>query len=100
MGYLLYRRELARRLVIPWIGRLVFAAGAASDRELRAELPAMLDRVDGWIAAGVVGGAEPNAADFMIAPSLALIDFRPDTRPLLHGRPALELLDRLLPEPA
>jgi glutathione S-transferase len=100
MGYLLYRGALARRLIIPMIGRLVFAAGPAAERELLAELPAMLDRIDAWIADGVLGGAQLNAADFMVAPSLALILYRPDVLPLFEGRPALELVDRLLPEPA
>jgi glutathione S-transferase len=100
LGYLLYRRALTRRLVVPRILRGVFAAGPAAERELRAELPAMLDRIDAWIAEGVLGGAELNAADFMTAPSLALILYRPDVRPLFEGRPALELVDRLLPEPA
>jgi hypothetical protein len=36
----------------------------------------------------------------MIAPRLALILYRSETHPLLEGRPALELVDRLLPEPA
>jgi glutathione S-transferase len=100
VGYLLYRRELTRRLVIPWIGRRVFAAGGAAERELMAELPAMLDRIDAWIAEGILGGAQLNAADFMVAPSLAVILYRPDALPLFEGRPALELVDRLLPEPA
>ena len=100
MGYLLYRRALARRLIIPLIGRLVFAVDRATDRELLAELPAMLDRIDAWIADGVLGGAQPNAADFMVAPSLALILYRADVLPLFEGRSALELVDRLLPEPA
>jgi glutathione S-transferase len=100
MGHLLYRRELARRLIIPLIGRRLFAVGRASDRELLAELPAMLDLIDAWISDGILGGAQPNAADFMVAPSLALILYRPDVRPLFEGRPALELVDRLLPEPA
>ena len=100
MGHLLYRHELARRLIIPWIGRAVFAAGGSAERELLAELPEMLDRIDAWIADGVLGGAQPNAADFMVAPSLALMLYRPDILPLLEGRPALELVDRLLPEPA
>jgi glutathione S-transferase len=100
MGYLLYRRALMRRMIIPWIGRLVFAADRAAERELLAELPAMLDRIDAWIADGVLGGTQLNAADFMVAPSLALILYRPDIRPLFEGRPALELVDRLLPEPA
>ena len=60
----------------------------------------MLDRIDAWIAEGVLGGAQLNAADFMIAPSLALILYRSDVLPLFEGRPALELVDRLLPEPA
>jgi glutathione S-transferase len=99
MGYLLYRSALARRLIIPVIGRLVFAANPRAEGDLLAELPAMLDRIDSWIREGVLGGAQLNAADFMIAPSLALILYRPDVLPLFEGRPALELVDRLLPEP-
>jgi glutathione S-transferase len=100
MGVLLYRHALARRLVVPQIGRRAFAAGRTAERELLADLPAMLDRIDAWIADGVLGGAQLNAADFMVAPSLALMLYRPDIQPLLEGRPALELVDRLLPEPA
>lgn len=100
MGYLLYRGERVRRLIIPMIGRFAFAAGGAAERELVAALPAMLDRIDAAIADGVLGGTQPNAADYMVAPSLALILYRPDVRDLFEGRPALELVDRLLPEPA
>jgi glutathione S-transferase len=99
MGCLLYRSELARRLIIPMIARQVFLANPVAERELIAELPAMLDRIDAWIADGIVGGPELNAADFMIAPSLALILYRTDMLPLLEDRPALELVDRLLPDP-
>jgi glutathione S-transferase len=98
LGYLLYKRALTRRLIIPRLLRDVFAAGPAAERELLAELPAMLDRIDAWIADGVLGGAQLNAADFMVAPSLALILYRTDVMPLFEGRPALELVDRLLPE--
>ncbi len=99
MGYLLYRRRRVRRLVLPYIGK-AFAAGRRAERELLAELPAHLDRIDAWIADGVLGGEQLNAADFMVAPSLALILYREDVRPIFEGRPALELVDRLLPEPA
>jgi glutathione S-transferase len=99
LGYLLYKRAPTRRLIIPRILRGVFAAGPRAERELLAELPAMLDRIDAWIAGGVLGGAELNAADFMVAPSLALILYRSDVLPLFEGRPTLELVDRLLPEP-
>jgi glutathione S-transferase len=99
MGHLLYRSALARRLIIPMIGRLIFAVDRGTEQELLDGLPAMLDRIDAWIADGVLGGAQLNAADFMVAPSLALILYRPDALPLFEGRPALELVDRLLPEP-
>jgi glutathione S-transferase len=100
LGYLLYKRAVVRRLIVPRIVRGVFAAGPAAERELPAELPPMLDRIDAWIADGVLGGAQLNAADFMVAPSLALILYRPDVMPMFEGRPALGLVDRLLPEPA
>jgi len=100
LGYLLYKREPMRRLIVPRILRGVFAAGPGAEREVLAELPPMLDRIDAWIAGGILGGAQLNAADFMVAPSLALILYRPDVMPMLEGRPALGLVDRLLPEPA
>jgi glutathione S-transferase len=100
MGYLLYKRESVRRLLVPWIMGRVFRSNPARDDELLAELSAMLDRIDAWIRDGVLNGPELNAADFMVAPSLALILYRPDVKPMFDGRPALELVDRLLPEPA
>lgn len=100
MGYLLYKREIARRLVVPNVLGRVFATRPAAADEMSAELDAMLDRVDALIAEGVIGGTEPNVADLMIAPSLALILYREDVRPMFEGRPALELVDRILPEPA
>lgn len=36
----------------------------------------------------------------MVAPRLALFLYRPDVLPLFGGRPALERVDRVLPEPA
>ena len=99
MGYLLYRPEMLRRLIIPQIGRQIFAVSGKTGAELLAELPALLDRIDAWIEAGVLGGDQPNVADFMVAPSLALMLYRPDVEPYFAGRPALELVDRLLPEP-
>ncbi len=98
IGYLLYGNALLRRLSIRAIAS-AFAVNQKSDRELLPELPQMLDRIDAWIADGVLGQQQLNAADFMIAPSLALILYRPDVLPLLEGRPSLALVDRLLPDP-
>jgi glutathione S-transferase len=99
MGYLLYRHRLARRLIVPNLAP-VFAASESVERRLLAEFPRTLDRIDAWIRAGVVNGPQLNVADFMIAPSLALILYRSDLREIFEGRSALELVDRLLPEPA
>lgn len=100
LGPLLYRSALARRILIPAFVCGAFAPNPATERKLLADLPKVLDRIDSWIEAGVLGGRQLNAADFMIAPSLALILYRPDVVPLFEGRPSLELVDRLLPEPA
>ena len=100
LGYLLYKRERIRRVIVPRILGTIFAASRRPEQDPVADLPALLDRIDAWIAEGVLGGGELNAADFMAAPSLALILYRPDTMPIFEGRPALKLVDRLLPEPA
>ncbi len=99
LGPLLYRRAGVRRLILPLLARSAFAVGGSRDQDLLDGVPLLLDRVDAWIADGVLGGEQLNAADFMIAPSLALILYRPDVGPLFEGRPSLELVDRLLPEP-
>ena len=51
-----------------------------------AALPGLLDRIDGYVADGVIGGAEPNAADLQIAPSVALLMTLDDLRPAHRGR--------------
>jgi glutathione S-transferase len=53
-----------------------------------AELAAALDHVDGLIEAGIVGGSEPNVADFDIAPRVRLLMRHPEVRRLIAGRPA------------
>jgi glutathione S-transferase len=63
-----------------------------------AQVPDVLDHVDELIAGGVIGGDEPNAADFQIASSVrALLNVK-DLDRVTQGRPATELAMRLLPE--
>ena len=57
----------------------------------------MLDQIDGWIADGLIGGAEPNVADFQIATTLALLMTLDDLRPAIEARPAGKLAQRLAP---
>src|SRR2546423_583572 len=82
------RRPTARRLGIRLAAHF-FRAGGGAEQELLASLPAMLDRIDGWIEAGVLNGDRLYAADYMIAPSLALLSYRRDARAEIDGRPAL-----------
>jgi glutathione S-transferase len=73
----------------------------ATDENVRADiaaLPAKLDRVDAWIADGVIGGAEPNAADFQIATSLRLMMTVDDLRPVIEPRPCGEMAMRVVPD--
>jgi glutathione S-transferase len=99
LGPLLARGERARTINNAIAARIIFRANADAERELLAELPAQLDRIDAWIADGVLDGPELNAADFLIAPSLALIAYRLDLRAQIEARPAGAFVERVLPEP-
>ncbi|HEY0317863.1 MAG TPA: glutathione S-transferase N-terminal domain-containing protein [Solirubrobacterales bacterium] len=66
-------------------------------RAALASLPAMLQRIDAWIAAGLLNGEQLNAADFQIAPSLGLAMTMDDLRPAIESRPAGALAKRIVP---
>jgi len=73
----------------------------ADDENVRgglAKLGSMLDQVDAWIEAGVIGGEQLNAADFQIGPSLRLAMTMQDLRPMIESRPAGQLALRVQPE--
>jgi glutathione S-transferase len=75
----------------PLITRLERRINSATDEALRADLqalPGMLDRVDAYIADGVIDGEQPNAADLQIAPTILLMSTVADVRGLIEGRPA------------
>jgi glutathione S-transferase len=63
-----------------------------------AGLPDKLDHIDSLIAAGVIGGEQPNAADFQIASTLRTFEVIDDLAPLLADRPAGELGGRWFPD--
>jgi glutathione S-transferase len=64
---------------------------ADSARADLAALPGQLDRVDAWIADGLLGGERPNAADRQIGSCIRLLMSIGDVRPLIEGRPAARL---------
>jgi glutathione S-transferase len=73
----------------------------ATDDAVRADLaavPGWLDRIDGWIADGLLGGDEPNAADFQIAAGIGLAMTFQDLRPAIAARPAGEHSKRFVPD--
>ncbi len=88
---------LAAPLILPIERRL----NRVSDDGVRADLldlPGHLERVDGWLADGTLGGSSENAADLQIAPSLRLLMTLEDLHAPLVARPAGQWALRLFPE--
>jgi glutathione S-transferase len=81
---------LAMRTAAPiiTIERRINAAGEGAARADVAALPALLDQVDALVAAGTIGGPEPNAADYQIATSVRLLMCFDDLREEIGQRPA------------
>jgi glutathione S-transferase len=91
---------LAMATAAPIIAAEVRIHGVTDDR-VREDVAAFtewLDRIDGWIAGGVLGGAQPNAADLQIAAALRLAMTMDDLRSAIESRPAGELATRLVPD--
>jgi glutathione S-transferase len=82
------------RPTLPLVARAMALRNKARDENARADLaalPAQLERVDGWIAEGLLGGEEPNAADLQIGSTVRLLMSIGDVRPLVAARPAAAL---------
>jgi glutathione S-transferase len=87
------------RPALPMTAKLMAIKNKARDENARADLaalPSQLDRIDGWIAEGLLGGEHPNAADLQIGSTIRLLMSIGDVRPLIEGRPAA-LLTRYFP---
>jgi glutathione S-transferase len=79
----------------------VMANKVGAERHIResiAQVPEALSHIDRLIATGVIGGDQPNAADFQIATSVRSLLSIQDLRPGWEGRPAAGLAMRILPE--
>jgi glutathione S-transferase len=78
----------------PLTARLNAGKNKARDTTARtdiAALPGLLDRVDGWVDEGIIGGERPNAADLQIGSTIRLLLSIGDLRPLIEDRPAAKL---------
>jgi glutathione S-transferase len=80
--------------------RMAIRLNDSTDETVRATLAALgpaLDQVDRLISDGVIGGEQPNAADFQIGASIALLRTFEDVRSAIEDRPAADLARRLFP---
>ncbi len=98
LGPLLAKSGLMRAALAP-TSALTFRASSGNLDALLEAIPPLLDRVDEWVGEGVLCADQLNAADFAIAPSLALLSYRAELSQDISARPAGVLVDRLLPEP-
>jgi glutathione S-transferase len=74
----------------------------SSEEAVRADLarlPGLLDHVDELLAQGVIGGTEPNAADYQIATSVRLLMAFDQLRPQIDARPSGAWAERIAPDP-
>lgn len=74
--------------VLGTLGSFRHRASADAARADAATLPDRLAQIDAWIGAGILGGEELNAADFQIAPNVAVLLTFADFAPYIAGRPA------------
>jgi len=98
LGPLLAGSDWLRSVNARTAGRF-FRADAGNVEVLLATIPPLLEKIDGWVRDGVLDADELTVADFVIAPSLALLSYRPDLDRDLADRPAGRLMDRLLADP-
>jgi glutathione S-transferase len=100
-----YRLGLPTRVLVATSGPLIrmgMRLNNSTDEVVRAQIaaiPEALDKVDGWIAEGLIGGEQPNAADFQLATTVRLLMAFADIEPAIEGRPAGRLATRLAPDP-
>lgn len=84
--------------IVAWGERRINDASDANARADLVNLPAHLDRVDGWLGDGIIGGEQINAADLQIASGLRLLLTCGDVAPLIDARPSGEYARRLFPD--
>jgi glutathione S-transferase len=80
-----------------WAEQKIHKADPEVCRADVARIPELMDRVDELIADGVIGGDQPNAADFQIAPSVRLLMALDQLRQMIESRPAAAFATKLVP---
>ncbi len=88
------------RPALPLTARVMALKNKATDasaREDLAALPKQLERIDGWIEQGLLGGERANAADLQIGSTIRLLMSIGDVRPLIESHAAARLADYFPP---
>lgn len=86
--------------IAPYVAQVAKFGNKASDENVQADLkhlPALLDRVDELIVDGVIGGDEPNAADFQLLSSVGMWMNMLALRPAIEHRPCGIAAAKLFP---
>jgi glutathione S-transferase len=94
LGPLLTPYERPRRVVARMV-LVAFHVTKQQQRDDRERTGEILDRVDAWIADGVLNGERLHCADFAVASSLALAEYILALQPELQRRPLWGLLERV-----
>lgn len=82
------------RPALPLTAKLMALRNRAKDENVVADLkalPGQLEKIDAWIAEGLLGGEQANAADLQIGSTIRLLNTIADVRPLLEGHAAMGL---------
>jgi glutathione S-transferase len=95
LGAILAPRRGRRHRVMRMAARFFGISDETEALDLAA-LPGVLDRLDSLIADGVLDGAELNAADLQVVPSLWLLTYRLDLRDAVQSRRSWRLAERVL----
>ncbi|HEX3511951.1 MAG TPA: glutathione S-transferase N-terminal domain-containing protein [Solirubrobacteraceae bacterium] len=93
-GYDLPLPRAVLRPALPLTARVLATRWRATDERALADiraLPGRLQRIDEWIAEGVLGGDQPNAADLQIGSSIRLLGAIEDLRPMIEQHAAAAL---------
>ena len=94
-------KRVGMRVLAPVVIKLATGLHRASDEAGREDielLPERMDQIDAWIAEGIIGGEQLNAADFQIGVNVSALMLSDDLSPFVDGRPAAALARRVLPD--
>lgn len=83
---------------LAWAERRIHASTEPAARADLTNLPRHLDRIDGWLEDGVIGGDQANAADLQIASGLRILLTMGDLAPLIDAHAAGAYARRVFPD--